>query len=203
MQPEKKIERLPSTTIHARNLYSKGARMQITQARVKELFDYREDGELILKARTAYNTRKGDAAGCSSCGYRRTSVDYRRHMNHRLIWLWHYGYLPENRIDHINRNKSDNRIENLREVSHACNLRNTGNHCTNTSGVKGVRWHKGNKKWAAHITVNGKEIFLGIQPCFLEAACLRLAAEQAVGWEGCDSCSPAFQYVKKHIQGGA
>ncbi len=110
---------------------------------------------------------------------------------------WPNGYMPENEIDHTNRNRSDNRIENLREVSRSCNRKNTGNQKNNSSGVKGV--HKsGQSGWSAHIG-NGKEQhYLGYTKDFEEAVLLRLAAEQCLGWSGCDLASPAYQYALSH-----
>ena len=167
-------------------------RERLTQERVRELFDYR-DGELFWK------TGGGVAGGLNSNGYLRIGVDGKKHYAHRVIWLWNNGYLPEKGIDHINRDRVDNRIENLRESGQTCNLRNTDNRKTNTSGVKGVYWGADNGKWRAQIMVAGKCHYLGSHIDFFEAVCHRLAAEQALGWAGCDDCSPAFQYVNKHI----
>jgi hypothetical protein len=105
--------------------------------------------------------------------------------------------MPENEIDHVNRNPLDNRIENLREVSRSCNARNTRNRKTNSSGVKGVSFDKKNKKWKAHISVSGKQYTLVRSDDFTEAVCFRLAAEQAFGWPECDKLSTAFLYLKK------
>lgn len=172
---------------------------KLTQARVKELFDY-QHGELIRKVSTAGNVRVGDAAGTLDVdGYYRTMVDGKRYRTHCLIWLWHYGYMPENQIDHINHNRGYNYIENLREVTQTCNNRNTGNPKNNSSGVKGVCWDESRDKWVARIKVSSKLHYLGHHTNFSEAVCHRLAAEQALGWEGCDSSSPAFQYVSELI----
>ena len=140
----------------------------------------------------------GKVAGCLFAnGYLYTSVDGRQYLNHQIVWLWHHGFIPECQIDHIDRNKLNNRIENLREATQTCNTRNTGSPCTNTSGVKGVG--KSGNKWCSQIVVAGKQIWLGSHSTFIEAVCHRLAAEQALGWAGCDSASPAYQYVKNNI----
>lgn len=132
-------------------------------------------------------------------GYLLITILGRSYKAHRLAWLYIYGYLPELNIDHINRNTSDNRIINLREVSHVCNMRNSGNRKDNTSGVKGVSWHKDRRKWVVQINLNGQRHYLGICSNFCNAVCLRLAIEQCLDWDGCDSSSPAFQYVQKNI----
>jgi HNH endonuclease/AP2 domain len=80
---------------------------------------------------------------------------------HRLAWLLMTGKWPSSHIDHINGIKSDNRWVNLREATQAENGQNCKTHRHNTSGVKGVSWHKGNKRWRARITVNGECIYLG------------------------------------------
>jgi len=54
-------------------------------------------------------------------------------------------------------------------------------------------------KWKAQISVNGQHISLGRFRCFTEAVAHRLAAEQAVDWAGCDSCSSAYQYMKEYL----
>jgi hypothetical protein len=171
-----------------------------TQARVKELFDYC-DGKLIRRNNSGRGSRweKGRAVGSpGKIGYLATTVDGKKFLIHRLIWLWHFGYFPESCIDHIDRCKTNNRIENLREVSPHCNMRNTKQR-NSISGVKGVYLHRATGKWAAHIRVNNKNRGLGYTDCLLEAACLRLAAEQALGWTDCDSTSPAYAYVKEHL----
>jgi hypothetical protein len=170
----------------------------VTQEKVRELFDY-QDGNLIRLTSPAPGVNAGDVAGCpTSRGYLSTWVDGNSYLNHRLVWLWHYGYFPENGLDHIDRVKTNNRIENLREVSQSCNMRNTGNRRTNTSGVKGVRWCKRDRHWLAGI----HNFHLCYSDDFTEAVCHRLAAEQAEGWEGCDSTSPAFLYVQKYLEAG-
>lgn len=174
---------------------------KLTQERVLELFDYREDGVLIRKIRTSNRVNLGDVAGSyDKKGYLTVRVDGRTYKVHRLIWLWHYGYFPESGLDHKDRIKDHNYIDNLREAGSVCNVRNTGNRSTNTSGVKGVGPGKRGKRWRARITVFGKTIPLGVHADFIEAVCHRLAAEQALDWAGCDSSSPAFQYVENYIR---
>ena len=176
--------------------------MKITQAKIRKLFDYRADGTLIRRINGGKRTFAGDIAGTANPdGRLRIQIDRKVYLNHRLIWLWHHGYLPEHALDHIDRNPGNNRIENLREVSLSCNQRNTDNRADNISGVKGVCWSKSRQKWHVQIGVSRKVINLGYYTNFLEAVCHRLAAEQYLDWEGCDSSSPAYQYVKKHITG--
>jgi len=115
---------------------------------------------------------------------------------HRLIFFYHNGYFPEGQVDHIDRNKKNNRIENLREVSRQCNLRNTGNSKANTSGVKGVSKHYSG--WKAGVTINGKNKHICYTKDFDEAVLYRFAIEQCIGWNNCDKNSPAMEYAIKN-----
>ena len=168
----------------------------LAHKRARELFDYRHDGSLIWKISKG-TKRIGSVAGTfNQTVYSDVKIDGKQYKAHRLIWLWHHGYMPEGDLDHINRVKSDNRIENLREVSRSCNMRNRGNYKTNKSGVKGVYTCKGlGNVWVSHIAVNGKLYKLGYFKCFDEAVLTRLAAEQCLNWDGCDSSSPAYMYA--------
>jgi hypothetical protein len=172
----------------------------LTQARVRELFDYREDGELIRKVRTTKSVKVGAVAGClNGDGYKQTQVDGKRYLNHRLIWLWNNGYLPEHGLDHINRIRHDNRIENLREANKVCNARNCKQRITCSSGVTGVSWHKRRSKWAAQIRVPNKKINLGLYETKLEAAKARWDAEVKYEFPNCSTTSSAYQFL---LRGG-
>lgn len=120
---------------------------------------------------------------------------------HRIVWLYHHGYLPENGLDHINRNVTDNRISNLREIAQSCNVKNAKQRSDNRSGVRGVSWMRRDSLWVSQIKGPGKSLYLGRYEDFDEAVCSRLAAEQCLGWENCDSQSPAAQYVVKLLSG--
>jgi len=174
----------------------------LTQERVRELFDYREDGCFVRRVGRGNQVKAGTVAGAGAVradGYTEIRVGSRSYLTHRLVWLWHNGYLPEQDIDHIDRDKLNNRIKNLREVSRACNNRNTPNHVHNTSGVKGVSWHARDSTWRARISVNGKNLFLAYSFDFTEAVAHRLAAEQCHDWELSDGCSPAFRYMEEYL----
>jgi hypothetical protein len=173
----------------------------LTQARVKELFDYREDGAMVRKVRTSnHGAMVGDIAGSLDAkGYLITRVGGRQMKVHRLVWLWHRGYLPEGGLDHRDQNKINNRIDNLRELGRQCNARNCKQRVS-ASGVKGVRWNAKEKRWLARICLGNGVVRVGSCGDIIEAACHRLAAEQCVGWEDCDATSPAFLVVQKYLQ---
>jgi hypothetical protein len=106
----------------------------------------------------------GAVPGCVSQGYHRITIGGRTWGAHQLAWLYHYGALPDQPIDHINGNRLDNRISNLRLVTYSENSQNS-NKTRAASGVRGV--HKSritarNKKpWMSQIVVNGKQKKLG------------------------------------------
>lgn len=177
-------------------------RTGISQEKLKSILDYdRETGVFTWKKSYCSHSIIGKKAGNKHPnGYIRIQVLGKMYRAHRLAWLIVYGYLPENAIDHINRNASDNRISNLREVSTVCNIRNTGNFSHNTSGVKGVCWSKSKNMWEPKIKVMGLTKHLGRYRDFDDAVCARLAAEQCLEWEGCDKSSPAYKYVNKVLK---
>jgi len=168
----------------------------IDQKRVKGLFKY-DNGDLIRITNVAPNARKGSIVGrVDSHGYMQVAIDKKDYFNHSLIWLYHYGYMPKE-IDHINRIKTDNRIENLREVSRTENMQNLGFRKNSKSGVPGVSWNKAKQKWEAYISVNRKLTYLGAFKEFYEAVCHRCAAEQCLGFFVYKS--KADEYVKNNI----
>lgn len=94
-------------------------------------------------------------------GYVYITLAGRKLLAHRLAWLMAYGELPPENIDHINMDRSDNRIANLRSASVTDNNRNRRAQSNNTSGYKGVTFHKGTGKYHAKICVNKRRISLG------------------------------------------
>jgi hypothetical protein len=89
-------------------------------------------------------------------------IDGVRYQANRLAWLYVYGQWPVDEVDHVNRDFIDKRISNLREASHAENMRNKNLHSNNKSGFKGVHWHAQSKKWRAQIKRDGKARSLGL-----------------------------------------
>lgn len=84
--------------------------------------------------------------------------------------------------DHINRNRLDNRKENLRIVSRKKNKENSSLYNNNTSGTSGVSWHKMSGKWMAYINHNSARIHLGIYSTRDEAIAVRKAKEIELNW---------------------
>lgn len=102
------------------------------------------------------------------------------HRAHIVAWAIHYGEIPTIYIDHINGNRTDNRIANLRQVSAQENARNSKQKSSNTSGFTGVCPHKG--KWRATIMNDRKQLYLGIFRNIEDAAAARKEAERRLGY---------------------
>ncbi|MCP5095383.1 MAG: hypothetical protein GY943_07520 [Chloroflexi bacterium] len=100
---------------------------------------------------------------------------------HRVIWKMVHG-VDAKQIDHINGNKSDNRIVNLRSVSNSENQKNSAKSSNNTSGVCGVYLNKTLNKWCANISVDYKTISLGLYDDFNVAVVARKVAERKYGF---------------------
>ncbi|WP_368897741.1 HNH endonuclease, partial [Morganella morganii] len=119
-------------------------------------------GEFAWKVDMTNRVKAGMAAGTvDAFGYVRIVLRNKNYKAHRLAWAVMFGEFPELDIDHINGNKSDNRISNLRLATHQENMRNRKMPKTNTSGVKGVYWDREKKKWRAGLRFDGKSKNLG------------------------------------------
>jgi hypothetical protein len=110
-----------------------------------------------------WNTRfSGNTVGyISHYGYVVIRIDGRRYQAHRLVWLFVTGKFPLKDMDHRNLSKSDNRFANLREATRSQNVTNTTIRSDNSSGFKGVSYHKISGKWKAQIRAPGKKDHLG------------------------------------------
>ena len=106
---------------------------------------------------------------CRSCGYKRLWFNGKLWLQHRLIYFITHGYLPK-RLDHIDRNKLNNKIENLRPAAQSHNVVNSEIRSDNTTGYRGVVNHKLVKGWTAQgSTLDHKRKHLGTFTCKKEA----------------------------------
>lgn len=169
----------------------------MTQARLKELFDYHSDGFFITKLRN-YNTMPGKILrGCKRRGKRIVCIpgEKREYAYHRLIFTWHHGFTSSN-IDHVNRNPQDNRIENLRPCNQSQNVANSLKRRKNKSGFKGVSWSAHANMWRTSITVRGKSINLGYFDNLINAArAYDKAASDAFGSFACTNFNQMHGYT--------
>ena len=120
----------------------------ITQKRLKELFVYDKMTGIFTRKTTVGGQVAGtEIRAIDEKGYVRVKIDRVEHRVHRLAWLYVYGSLPTDQIDHINQDKKDNRIANLREADNTLNQRNKTLYKCNKTGYSGVSWHKRDKKY--------------------------------------------------------
>jgi len=155
--------------------------MKLTYKKAHEVFECR-DGVLYWKVSNTNRVKIGDSVGGAlNRGYLHVRYKNIHYSVHRIIWLMYYKEWPK-QIDHINHNKSDNHITNLRDVSQAENTRNASLSKANTSGLTGVCWAPKNNRWRAYINDLGKQIHLGLYKNISDAAHARKNAEKKYGY---------------------
>jgi acyl-CoA-binding protein len=136
-----------------------------SQKILRTLFDYKAiTGKLIWKQAPKHNSQVlGEEAGwLRKDGYRAVKVGGKELLSHRAVWIWNYGCIPTGKeIDHINHQVSDNRLLNLRLVTHDGNCRNRRLRSDNESGHVGVYYSKRKLKWEAYANLRGKRRCLG------------------------------------------
>lgn len=134
----------------------------MTPERLHELLNYDPKTGFFTWAKVRRRCRLGDVVGCQmKHGYIGIRLDNVLYLAHRLVWLYVYNRWPTDQIDHIDSNRANNKLSNLREVSNLENAQNIrGPKAKNKSGFLGVR--KENSKWLAEIRVNYKLIRIGL-----------------------------------------
>lgn len=114
-------------------------------------------------------------------GYYKFKRDEYNYFVHRVCWYLYYGRWPIV-VDHINGDRADNRLDNLREVSQQENSKNCAISANNTSGFNGVYWNKLNRKWIANICVSRRTIYLGSYAALEDAIAHRVSANKVYGF---------------------
>jgi len=144
---------------------------------------FKDVGNGSLANQLTWNKRwAGKRAGTINNGYYRVTCEFGSFAVHRIIWAIMYGQWPSGEIDHINHNRSDNRISNLRQVSPKENRQNSSMYSSNISGVFGVHKHSQNDNWVAQIRTNGKTKHIGSFTCLTAARVARKLAEIKYGF---------------------
>lgn len=152
-------------------------------------------GSLFWKIDRGNRFRAGQEAGHLHDGYVVIGFNRKYYKAHRLAWLLTYGEWPSQDIDHINRNSADNRIINLRECSPSQNQANRNGNRNNSTGHRGVTFHKRLGKFQAAIRVNRKPIHLGTFDTALEASAAYTAAAIASFGDFTSMLNPSKQGV--------
>ncbi len=136
-------------------------------------------GEIRWSVRGPRRTLGKIAGSIISSGYRSVWFSGHRIQYHQIIFYSAHGYIPHDGrvVDHIDRNKLNNKVNNLRDLSLCENARNANTSKNSTSGRTGVHYVKLNKKWSAHIYFDGKRKHLGLFNEFNDAVSAREAAE--------------------------
>jgi hypothetical protein len=153
----------------------------LTQERLRQLIAYDPlTGKITSLRANPPILAIGDECGwlCKR-GWRNIKIDGVTYRANRIIWLYMTGAWPDGMVDHKNRKRADDRWANLRSATPVQNARNSSISKANTSGVRGVCWHKRIGKWQAAIRINRKAVSLGYFDDLTHAAAARRAAEVA------------------------
>lgn len=156
---------------------------------LRELLDYDAcTGEFTWRARSGFAPKTvqwnkrfaGKPAGHTDLrGYRRLKILCQVHFAHRAAWAYVFGAWPNTIVDHIDGNKSNNRIQNLRDAGKNVNAQNLrGARKDSSSGILGAHPRKGSSPWASSIQVDGKMRHLGVFSTAEEAGAAYLAAKR-------------------------
>lgn len=150
----------------------------ITHKKLKSVLSYNSVTGLFIWINNPKKGFDGIVAGhCNEEGYCIIGIGRRTYKASRLAWLYEFGSWPDEQIDHINGNRSDNRIINLRLADQSQNSMNRRPNKNSKSGYKGVCWEKHICKWSARIGLGkGKKQYLGLFSCAEDAARVRDAA---------------------------
>lgn len=130
---------------------------------IREFLSYNEEtGQIVWTKDKGKKIKAGSVAGSNNgIGYLAIKFNGKNFKAHRIAWLLKTGQWPVGVIDHINRDRSDNRWENLRSTTVRGNSFNRGLSKNNKSGTNGVYYAESAKKWRAMIRIDGKRVHLG------------------------------------------
>lgn len=129
----------------------------ISAEKLKEFYFYCPNTGIFTRKKPILNFNIGDISGSKDGrGYLRMSIDNQRYWAHRLAWLYMTGEYPNDAIDHIDGNKSNNSFNNLRLANKSQNGCNRSKPSNNTSGIKNIRFCNQRNKWIAQVQFKGK-----------------------------------------------
>ena len=148
----------------------------ITQNRLKEILHYNQNTGVFTWTSNAPRNRMRSAGYKNNIGYIRIRCDGILYLAHRLAWLYVYGKLPKLDIDHIDKNPSNNKISNIREVKHSINMKNQKLYSQNVTGIHGV-YLRDAGSWMVSISDSGKQVYGGTFIEYWDAICCRKSLE--------------------------
>ena len=135
-------------------------------------------GEFYWNKTVSSKAVKGSLAGTvNSDGYRQIKYKGKNYLSHRLVMLMLSEISSGEQVDHINHDRLDNRLSNLRLVNNATNHKNKKLYNNNKTGVLGVGFIDRLSKWSVHISVNGKQSYQGVFSTLFDATCVRKSLE--------------------------
>jgi hypothetical protein len=151
----------------------------LTEDELRLILDYDpETGVFTNRVTRNPRAKQGAPAGATTSeGYTAFQINGKKMYAHRAAWLYMTGKWPVKFIDHINRNRNDNRFVNLREATACLNSQNTDKHTRNTSGHKGVTWNKKRNCWQVQMRANNKVYYVGSYTLLSDAVQARSIAE--------------------------
>jgi hypothetical protein len=135
---------------------------ELTQSSLMKKVHYCPNSGELTRISSYYKSKIGSIAGSTMAnGYRYIQIGKKNYRAHRIVWLYVYGHFPTSHIDHINGDRADNRIENLREASNSENMMNQGVSARNKSGYLGITWSQIRNRWCVGVKVLGKSKNVG------------------------------------------
>jgi len=161
---------------------------QETAELVKKTFWYDPETGLLYRFKSVPKCKLEQPAGypqknCrSGKTYIRVRMNNGQYMAHRLAWVLVHGAWPAGELDHEDGDGTNNRLTNLREVTHGQNQKNMRRPSHNSSGYVGVVWLKDDKKWSARVYKGNKTICYGVYTDKQDAIAARKAAEAEHGF---------------------
>lgn len=142
----------------------------ITQEELKKKIYYNPKLGKFYWIEASGSASEGDEACAITNGYVTIKLNGKLFQAHRLAWLYKTGEMPIYNIDHINGIRTDNRFCNLRDATQSQNCMNQGISANNSSGYKGVSWHKKTGKWQVACKIKTKHYYLGVYDTAIQAS---------------------------------
>ena len=173
-----------------------GTRANMEPEDLRQLLSYNpETGELVWLSRDeSWFKKASDAKGWNKkyagtkafqtlyCGYLQGHILKKHYFAHRVSWALYHGFWPSDQIDHVNGIRSDNRIANLRDVSHSDNQKNVKLRHDNKSGMPGIDWKVGASAWRVRVSRDGARRLVGYFKNLDEAVAARRRAQQEAAY---------------------